>query len=91
MWNEWKARPFPSEYSDTVVAGICVTSLDTFAAGCIDAFISNNGRLDEHRTSVLEQCKVDLEAVVSCLDGTAKNYFNDLLILAKRVLQLAGQ
>ena len=91
MWDERKAIPFPSEYGGKDVAGICVTSLDTFAAGCIDTFISNNGRLDGSRISVLEQCKSDLEGVVSCLDGTAKNYLNDLLILVKRVLQLAGQ
>ena len=91
MWDEWKAMPFPSAYGGKDVAGICVTSLDTLAAGCIDTFITNNGRLDEWRTSVLKQCQGELEAVVSCLDDSAMDYFNHLLILAKRVLHLAGQ
>jgi hypothetical protein len=91
QWNEWKRIPFPSEYGGKDVAGICVTSLDTFAAGCIDTFVSRNGRLDNQRISVLEKCKNDLEVVVNSLDGNAHTYFNDLLLLSKRVLQLVGR
>jgi hypothetical protein len=91
MWNEWKAMPFPSEYGGKDVAGICVTSLDTFAAGCIDTFVSRNGRLDKRRISVLENCKDDLEVVVNSLDGNARVYFNYLLLLSKGVLQLLGR
>src|SRR3954469_12961723 len=91
MWNEWKVIPFPSEYGGKDVAGICVTSLDTFAAGCIDTFVSRNGRLDKRRISVLDKCKNDLEVVVNSLDGDARAYFNDLLFLSKRVLQLVGR
>jgi hypothetical protein len=90
MWDEWKGIPFPSDCGDKDVAGTCLTTLDTFTAGCIDTFIANNGRLDKRQISVLERCKNDLEAVVSCLDGAAQNYFNALLVLAKRVLQSCG-
>src|SRR5262249_46058024 len=61
MWDAWRARPFPSEYAGKDVAGICVTSIDSFAAGCIDTFISRKGNLDEERISVLQTCKDDLE------------------------------
>jgi hypothetical protein len=54
MWDEWKQIPFPSEYGGKDVAGICVTSVDTFAAGCIDTFVSRNGRLDKRRITVFK-------------------------------------
>jgi hypothetical protein len=88
MWDDWKAIPFPEGYSDEDVAGICVTSLDTFAAGCIDTFISSKGRLDSQRSSVLVQCKRDLEIVVKNLDGEAQVYFKNLLLISKRVLRV---
>jgi hypothetical protein len=91
MWDSWKAQRFPSEYSGKDVAGICVTSLDSFAAGCIDTFIFRKGRLDERRIAVLLKCKYDLEVVVSSMDGTAQTYFNNLLLLSTRVLQLVGR
>jgi hypothetical protein len=91
MWDEWQAIPFPAEYGGKDVVGICVTSLDTFAAGCIDTFICRKGHLDKRRISVLEGCKNDLEVVVPSLDGDARTYFNNLLLLSRRVLQLVGR
>jgi len=90
MWDAWKTQPFPSGYAGKDIAGICVTSLDSFAAGCIDTFIFRRGRLDEQRISVLEKCKDDLEVVVPSLEGNAHTYFNNLLVLSKRLLQLVG-
>ena len=91
MWDAWKTQPFPSEYSGKDIAGICVTSLDSFASGCIDTFIFRRGRLDEQRISVLEKCKDDLEVVVNSLNGSAHTYFHNLLLLSMRVLQLVGR
>ncbi|MFN2513563.1 MAG: hypothetical protein ABR568_19350 [Pyrinomonadaceae bacterium] len=71
MWDDWKAMPFPGGYGGEEVAGICVTSLDTFTAGCIDTFIST-GRLDSHRISVLVECRKELELVVKNCDGAAQ-------------------
>jgi hypothetical protein len=90
MWDACKTQRFPSEYSGKDVAGICVTSLDSFAAGCIDTFIFRKGHLDEQRISILAKCKNDLEVVVNALDGSAQIYFNNLLLLSRRVLQLVG-
>jgi hypothetical protein len=91
MWDEWKTQRFPSEYSGKDVAGICVTSLDSFAAGCISTFIFRRGHLDKQRIFVLEKCKADLEVVVNSVDGNAHTYFNNLLLLSNRVLQLVGR
>jgi hypothetical protein len=91
MWDEWKQIPFPSEYGGKDVAGICVTSVDTFAAGCIDTFVSRNGRLDKRRITVLAKCKDDLEVVVNSLDRDALTYFTNLLLLSERVLQFVGR
>jgi len=91
MWDAWKTQRFPAEYSGKDIEGICVTSLDSFAAGCIDTFIFRKGHLDQRRISILERCKDDLEVVVKALDGNAKAYFNSLLLLSKRVLQLLGR
>jgi len=90
MWDEWKAIPFPTDYSGKDVEGICITSLDSYAAGCIDTFISRKGSLDSRRISVLENCKKDLEIVVKSLDGEARAYFERLLKLSKVVLASVG-
>jgi len=91
MWENWKTIPFPAGYAGKEVAGICVTSVDTFAAGCIDTFIASKGRLDAGRISILKQCKNDLEVVLDSLEGDAKTYFNHLLLLSKSVLQFSGR
>ena len=88
MWDKWKAIPFPEDHASEDVAGICVTSLDTFTAGCIDTFISRRGRLDSHRISVLVECRKELELVVKNLDGAAQAYFKDLLLISESVLRL---
>jgi hypothetical protein len=91
LWDEWKTIPFPSGFAGQEVEGFCVTSIDTFAAGCIDTFVSSKGRLDEPRIKVLQQCRNELEIVVKTLDGNARTYFNDLLVLCRRVLQSLGR
>ena len=44
-WNEFRDKPFPVAYAGVEVEGICLTSLDTFAAGRIDTFV-DRGHLD---------------------------------------------
>ena len=88
MWDKWRAIPFPKDHAGEDVGGICVTSLDTFAAGCIETFLSSRGRLDSHRISVLVQCSKELEIVVENLAGAAQAYFKDLLLISERVLRV---
>jgi hypothetical protein len=82
---------FPRIILARMSRGICVTSLDTYAAGCIHTFISRKGHLDDWRVSVLEKCRMELETVVPNLDGEARTYFKNLLLISERVLQLVGR
>jgi len=91
MWDEWKALPFPAEYAGKEVEGVCVASLDSYAAGCIDTFVARRGSLDAERVSILEGCKRELEAVLKSLDGDARSYFGHLLHLTEKVLTVAGR
>ncbi len=86
MWNEWKGIPFPSDYAGEEVEGICVVSLDTFTAGCIDTFVSRKGSLGAKRISILKKCEEDLQIVVANLEGNAKLYFAQLLKMTQRIL-----
>ena len=84
-WSIFCGEPFPDSMAGHEVDGICVTSLDTFAAGCIDTFVTN-GSLDLHRRDVLESCFKELQVVVPQLTGEPQNYFRELLRLSRAVL-----
>jgi hypothetical protein len=88
-WNEFRAKPFPEDYAGVEIESICLASLDTFSAGCIDTFIDRD-HLDRQQLSVLKDCTKDLNVVVKYLDGEAKDYFEHLRSLAKQVLSRAG-
>ena len=86
MWNEWKSIPFPSDYAGEEVEGICLVSLDTYTAGCIQTFVSRKGSLDAERISILKKCEKDLEIITNKLEGDAKIYFEQLLQMTQKVL-----
>ena len=86
-WNEFLDKPFPEGYAGEEIEGICLATLDTVAAGCIDTFLDNSGRLDQQRISVLQDCARDLHVIVKYLDGKAKDYFEQLQSLAERILE----
>ncbi len=84
-WNKFYLRPFPAGYGGTDVNGICVTSTDSYAAGCIDSFIKG-GSLDSKEISILQRCQDDLAVVLPGLEGQAQKYFSELAFLADEVL-----
>jgi hypothetical protein len=86
LWREHCAAPFPERLAGQEVAGICVASLDTFAAGCIQTFVSHGGRLGDEKVAVLDCCRRDLSVVVKEMNGEAKEYFARLENLARMVL-----
>lgn len=88
IWREFEAEPFPEGYAGVEVEGVELAASDTFAAGCIDTFVSNGGRLDAGRVSVLKRCADELGIVIKGLDGEAKEYFERLHLLARQVLRL---
>ena len=85
-WSDFSDRPFPDGWAGEEVDGVCVTSVDSFAAGCIDTFVSNGGTLDSKRIDVLWRCSADLGRALPQLDGEARNYFGHLDELITSVL-----
>lgn len=74
LWKEYKEMPFPEEYAGKDLNDICVTSLDTFAAGCIDAY-TRNGNIDRNRFNILKSCLDDLCLILPELNEYPKEYF----------------
>jgi len=91
IWRDFAMRPFPEDCSGLEVQGIELALLNTFAAGCIDTFVSNNGCLDRERISVLKQCAEDIEVVVPMLQGEAMDYFEELQLLSQEVLRVVSK
>ena len=81
-WNEHYFRPFPHECTGQEVDGVCLTSCDTFLAGCISYFVEN-GALDSERKDVVASVCADLERAMPRLSGKAREYFSELLVLGK--------
>jgi hypothetical protein len=81
-WNEHYFRGFPHECAGKEVDGVCLTSCDTFLAGCISYFVEN-GTLDSDRTNVVAGVCADLERVLPSLSGEASRYFSELLMLGR--------
>jgi hypothetical protein len=91
IWRDFASRPFPEDCAGMAVQGIELASLDTFAAGCIATFVSNNGRLDAERITVLKKCAEEIEVVVPVLDGEAMDYFEELQLLSQEVLRVVSK
>ena len=87
QWRSHCAIPFPEGVAGDEVSGICLVSLDTYAAGCIQTYLECAGALDHNRLRVLESCTQDLAIVVPELTGDARDYFSRLEKLARLVLQ----
>ena len=79
-WNAHYFRAFPRECAGAEVEGVCLTSCDTFLAGCISYFVEN-GRLEPERTVAVASVCADLERVLPRLSGEAHEYFSELLAL----------
>ena len=86
QWDEFCNIPFPEELVAKEFQGVCVTSIDTFAAGCIHTYI-DRGYLDPERRGILEECLDDLDKVMPDLAGPGKAYFMKLYLLGKTVVE----
>lgn len=86
LWRDHCAARFPSGVAGDEIAGVCVASLDTFAAGCIQSFLASAGSLDAERLAVLVSCSRDLATVVPEMNGEAKHCFARLEKLTTMVL-----
>lgn len=85
-WSDFRSRPFPDDWVGEEIDGICVTSVDSFAAGCIDTFLSNGRTLESGRIEILHRCSTELRRILPQLDGQARDYFGHLDDLVTGVL-----
>lgn len=90
-WRDFSAKPFPEGCTGVDIDGIDPVELDTFAAGCIQTFVGENGHLDAERTSILKKCANELDAIVPTLEGEALDYFSELQLLSYEVLRVASR
>ena len=77
LWKEHSEAKFPPGYGGRDVDGICVTSLDSYAAGCISSYLRvAEESIELKRFQGLKNCKDDLERLLPRLSGYAFEYFN---------------
>ena len=86
LWKEFQSNPFPRDLAGIEIDGVCLVSIDTFAAGCISTFIENRGTLDNHRQAVLRECMSDLDKVKDKIVGEGKESFLLLQKLGTKIL-----
>ena len=93
LWADILSQPFPDGYTCERVSAdlnVDLAELDTFAAGCIVAFISSQGRLDAERISVLRRCVEELKILKGLTDENdpkQKGYVIQLLVISEKVLE----
>ncbi len=86
LWQEHLAARSPPAHKGTEVGGIDLVLLDSVTAGCIQTFLSQDGRLDSRRSAALGLCCLDVVTVSAGLRGEPRNYFERLGRLARLVL-----
>lgn len=86
LWDEFCSQSFPEVIAGREIRGICITSVDSFVAGCISTFIQNGG-LDPEKIRILENCLEDLEKVMDELNGSNRKYFLKLQALGNTVVK----
>jgi hypothetical protein len=77
LWSSYQKMPFPDKLIGNDINNICVTTLDTFAAGCVSTYLLN-GSLDRNRIKILKSCLEDLDSISPHLFGYPKEYFHML-------------
>ena len=89
-WGEFQSGPFPEGCDGLEVQRIELASLDTFAAGCINAFVAGGSRLDSDLLTALRGCSEEPGIVVRNPGGEARSYFERLRLLTSNVLAAAA-
>jgi len=88
-WKEFQQMKFPRSLGGKDIAGVCVSYLDSNIAGCISSALSahnTNRILNNENTSTLRKSVIALEEIVAVIQGGEKSYFEELLWLAKSIL-----
>ena len=87
MWIDFVKMQFPNDYAGVHINNICVTSLDTYAAGCIDTYITS-GILDNNMKKILLDCLIDLQSILPNLEGYSKDYFTKLKLVCEEIMRI---
>jgi hypothetical protein len=81
----WKAhlrRPFPKECVGREIDGVCLTSCDTFLAGCVSHVVAG-GVLDTARALTVAGVSAEIKRALPHLSGAAHEYFASLVDLGE--------
>lgn len=87
LWEEFKILPFPEELHDDKYALLDLEQIDTFVAGSISSFLTNNGRLEKDKMDVLKNFAQDYGKISSELSESGKIYFDKLKEMADLILK----
>ena len=85
-WKEFCGKPFP-DVGDGEVEDVDLIYLDSTAAGCIDTFVRNRGKIDADRIGLLKKAEQDLIELGRHLDGAPAVHFGQLHRLTRAVLE----
>jgi hypothetical protein len=86
-WRAFKQKQrFPEGCVGREIDDTDLTSVDTFAAGCIETFV-DNGSLDSTRIEVLNRSMQTLRLALPELAGDELLYFEELMALIEGVLR----
>ncbi len=85
-WAEYCKLPFPDELVHVEIEGVCLASLDSFAAGCISRYLDDHS-LDVECKTILEDCSSKLRKIVSELQGPANVYILRLQTLVTLIIE----
>ena len=87
LWKEHCAAKFPDSCKGEELEGIDLVLLDADIAGCVSAFIGDNGSLDAPRRQLLRELGAHAERVSTTLDPIAgREYFERLYRLSQMIL-----
>ncbi|RCU50571.1 hypothetical protein DU002_09130 [Corallincola holothuriorum] len=91
LWLDHSQSRFPKGYGGNDVNGVSVTSVDTYATGCIGSYIGHERKsIDLERYQVLQKCKSELEEVLPYVDGEAFIYFGRLHEMCSAIITEAS-
>ncbi|WP_299776416.1 hypothetical protein [uncultured Pseudoteredinibacter sp.] len=90
LWIQHTNTKFPSDFGGKDVNGVCVTSVDSYASGCISSFVNKeSGSLDIERFQILQKCEKELEKVLPFVENEAFEYFSRLYSMCGIVISEA--